>query len=290
MGETGLTRRTFLRRSLAAAAGAAIPLAGYAQFVEPHHLTVERREFPVANLPDVFDGFRIAQLSDFHYGDYAGDREVLPAIEMARSLKPDIIVFTGDLITSPGEYAPRTHPVYTQVALCATALSRVTSPYTLFACLGNHDFFNQEYVTEVLRQVGIVVLRNASRPVERSGKRIWIAGVDDAIFGNADLVSALAGIPAGEPVILIAHEPDFADEAVKFPVALQLSGHSHGGQVRLPGLTMFFLPELARKYPYGYYRVGNMHLYTNRGIGTIEVPYRFNAPPEVTLVTLRRLT
>jgi len=107
------------------------------------------------------------------------------------------------------------------------------------------------------------------------------------LSGTADLETTLHNVPANEPVILMAHEPDFADEAARFPIDLQLSGHSHGGQVRIPFLPPLYLPELAKKYPMGAYQVGALPLYTNAGLGTVDAPVRFNCPPEITLLTLR---
>ena len=288
MGRTGLTRRKFLRTSLAVAAGTAVPLAGYSQFIEPYHLTTTRLEFRIPNLPEAFDGFRICQLSDFHYGAYTGAREISAAVALANSLNPDFVVLTGDFITSPGQPVSLTHRVFTDMALCAEVLSGLKAPTGVFACLGNHDAaFNSSYVSEVLTSFRISVLTNSKWPIERAGKRLWLIGVDDGIFGRPDFKQALKGIAPNETVVLISHEPDLADEAARYPIAVQLSGHSHGGQIRIPGFTGLFLPELAQTYPFGYYRIRDMHLYTNRGIGTVVLPYRFNAPPEVTLITIR---
>lgn len=291
MGKRGVSRREFLRTSLFAAAGASVPFAAYAQLIEPHHLTVERLELRVPNLPESFDGFRIAQLSDFHYGPYTGKRDISAAVNLVNSLAPDLVALTGDFITAPereGKRPPANHPVYTEVALCAEVLSGLKARRGIFACAGNHDVgIGAEYVAAALRAFGISLLSNENRAIEQDGNRLWIAGIDDAIFATPDLGRTLSGIPRKEPILLLAHEPDLADAAAKFPFTVQLSGHSHGGQIRLPLVGAPFLPPLARKYPYGYYRVRNMHLYTNRGIGTILLPYRFNAPPEVTVVTLR---
>ena len=111
--------------------------------------------------------------------------------------------------------------------------------------------------------------------------------MDDVLAGRPDLGLALRGIPTDEPVILLAHEPDWADYVAPHPVDLQLSGHSHGGQIRFPLIGAVVLPELARKYPWGLRRIGSLTLYTNAGIGTILVPMRLNCPPEITLITLR---
>jgi len=141
-------------------------------------------------------------------------------------------------------------------------------------------------VHHALADRGITVLRNSSWVMERDGQRLWFAGIDDAFELKADMHATLARVPAGEATVLLAHEPDYADYAVRFPVDLQLSGHSHGGQVRLPGMGPLILPALARKYHTGLNRVGSLHVYTSRGIGVINPPVRFNCPPEVTLITL----
>ncbi len=116
---------------------------------------------------------------------------------------------------------------------------------------------------------------------------IYLAGLDDLWSGQADLTAALAQAPANVPTILLVHEPDFADTVAKDGrVSLQLSGHSHGGQVRLPGIGAPILPYLGRKYDQGLYNVNNMWLYTNRGIGLGRIPLRINCPPEITEFTL----
>ena len=131
------------------------------------------------------------------------------------------------------------------------------------------------------------MLRNAGRLIESNGDVFWLAGVDDVWEQHADLNAALASAPPGVLKILLAHEPDYADVvAADGRVSLQLSGHSHGGQVRLPFVGVPRLPYLGTKYPYGLRRVGNLWLYTNRGIGVIAPPIRFNCRPEVTLITL----
>jgi hypothetical protein len=131
------------------------------------------------------------------------------------------------------------------------------------------------------------VLANQSVAIERNGARFWLAGINDALSRTADLAQTLRKVPANEPVVLLAHEPDFADQACHFPIDLQLSGHSHGGQVRLPFLPPLYLPDMAKKYVLGTYQVGPLPLYTNAGLGTVDVAVRLNCPPEVTLLTLR---
>jgi hypothetical protein len=141
-------------------------------------------------------------------------------------------------------------------------------------------------VAQSLQSRGIRVLRNEAVPMEQNGSRIWIAGVDDVLENAADLPWALYRIPPNERVILLAHEPDFADYVARQPVSVQLSGHSHGGQIRLPFVGPPYLPELAHRYPWGLRRIGDLQLYTNVGLGTIGIPIRWNCPPEVTSIRL----
>jgi len=124
--------------------------------------------------------------------------------------------------------------------------------------------------------------------IEVNGARFWLAGVNDVLGGTANLGTTLQGIAGGDATVLLAHEPDYADRVATFPVDLQLSGHSHGGQIRIPLLLNLYLPELGRKYVWGLYKIGGLTLYTNAGLGTVNLPIRLNCPPEITLLTLRR--
>ena len=132
------------------------------------------------------------------------------------------------------------------------------------------------------------VLSNQSVPIERDLARFWLSGVDDVLGRSADLDATLHGVPADESRILLAHEPDYADHVARYPVDLQLSGHSHGGQIRLPFLRPLYLPDMAHKYVWGLYQIRELTLYTNPGLGTVGVPARLNCPPEITLLTMRR--
>jgi predicted MPP superfamily phosphohydrolase len=171
---------------------------------------------------------------------------------------------------------------------CAHALRGIQAHHGSVAVMGNHDDSSDpDYVSEKLQNVGIRVLRNQSFPIERGGKKLWIAGINDVIGNDNDLDATLHGIGKNEATVLLCHEPDYADHAARFPVDLQLSGHSHGGQIRLPFVGAAVLPPMAKKYPWGLYQVGPLTLYTNAGVGTIRLPMRWNCPPEVTLVTLR---
>jgi hypothetical protein len=276
-----LTRRTFLVgvSALAAVAGAD------GLFIEPRDLVAEHVDIQLQRLPEEFRGFRIAQISDVHFGPYMGRPGLERALRLAQSFRPDLVALTGDFVSHPfGRSNGRAGALHAEP--CADVLATVTG-IPLMAVLGNHDHWNNARIVDgALSARGITVLRNRAIPLERGRSRIWICGVDDALVGTDDLGQALRSVPPSEATILLAHEPDFADEAASFPVDLQLSGHSHGGQVRLPGIGPLILPSMAEKYPTGLNRVGRLQVYTNRGLGVINPPVRFLCPPEVTFVTL----
>jgi predicted MPP superfamily phosphohydrolase len=281
-------RRTFLKASGTLLAAGAVGVAADASIFEPNDPQLVRVEMPLNRLPKVFDGMKIIQLSDFHYDPHFSVVPLRKAIEIVSSLKPDLLVFTGDFITQP--YLRRYLHSNTQEMMypCAELLSRMSARFGCFAVLGNHDLSCcAEMVTEALTSRGINVLINSKAPIELNGGRLWIAGVDDVLKGTPDLDRTIRGVPPQEPILLLAHEPDYAEETAKYPIDLQLSGHSHGGQIRIPGLVSLVLPDLARKFPMGRYHIGPLILYTNVGLGTIRVPIRWNCPPEITLFTLR---
>jgi predicted MPP superfamily phosphohydrolase len=281
------TRRRFVQGMLAGAVVGGI--GGSVSSREPHHPVARSITIDLPRLPEQFDGFRLAQLSDIHYGPYIGKADLESALSLIEPFHPDLLVLTGDFVSHP--FGQSHGPAGARNAEpCSEALVQLKS-CPLVAILGNHDHWNgAQIVSGALRAHGIKLLRNASFPIERENRRLWVAGVDDVLNSVADLDRALAGIPQSESTILLAHEPDFADEAARYPVDLQLSGHSHGGQVRIPGIGPLILPRLARKYPTGLNRVGNLQVYTNCGLGVITPPVRLFCPPEVTLITLHKAT
>jgi uncharacterized protein len=281
------TRRQFIR--LAATAGVAA-LAVDTTLIAPNLPQIVSKEILLRRWPDRLEGFTIALLSDFHYDPYFSVHPLRSSIGMVNRLHPHLIVLTGDFVSDPfsGNKADKAKAAYAAEP-CAQLLRQMQAPYGLWAVLGNHDAVTDpNRVISSLRAVGIQVLGNQSVPIEGSGGRFWLAGVDDVMEKRSDLDAALHDVPANDPVILLAHEPDFADHVARHPVDLQLSGHSHGGQVRIPFVRPLWLPPLAKKYIWGLYKIGGLTLYTNPGLGTVGVPVRMNCPPEITLLTLRR--
>jgi predicted MPP superfamily phosphohydrolase len=283
-----LTRRKFLYTGGLLAAGTAV--AGTTGFLESEHPEVTRIDIRMRRLPPAFDGFTIAQLSDFHYEKDFSIVPIRKGIELVNGLHPDLVVLTGDYVSVPmlDYHSGSARRFARNAGPCAELLSKLTAPFGTYAVLGNHDGASDPaYVMRALQGQGIPVLMNRSVPIEHGKARIWLTGIDDVLEGWPNLDAALKQVPRNEMTVLLAHEPDFADQIDPARVDLQLAGHSHGGQIWIPGIGAPWLPPLARKYPRGLYQVGKLTLYTNLGIGTIRMPIRLNCPPEVTLITLR---
>jgi hypothetical protein len=282
-----ITRRRFLLAGACAGAG----LALYGGEIERHWTEITRHDVFLPGLRDAFDGFRIAQLSDIHLDEFTEPFFLRDAVSRINSMNPDVVFLTGDYVTSG--IAPKKFAIGAAWQ-CANILNHLQCRQR-YAILGNHDILvGEKQVTEAFRANGMPVLKNGYLPVERAGSRFWLAGLDDAMCGqpnpDAAIPASIRNIP-NEPIVLLCHEPDYADQLLAQPagrsVALMLSGHTHGGQIRLPLVGPLFLPGLGRKYLEGWFRFGGLQLYVNRGLGTVGTPFRFDCPPEITLLTLR---
>jgi uncharacterized protein len=284
LGSFRITRRKFLAGSVLAGTAGAYGVATYSRHIEPQELSVEHRDIFLSRLSPELDGFKIALMSDFHYGAYI-ENLLKSAVVAANRADVDVALLTGDFVSWHHDHGGRGGR---DANACGRILSGLTARLGRFAVLGNHDHAPRpEVVSEPLKAQGIHVLSNTSAPIYKNNSRIWLAGLEDALEGEPDIRAALRNVPPTEPTILLAHEPDFVDEILGYPVDLQLSGHSHGGQVRIPGIGAPVLPTMGEKYPMGFYRVGPLQLYTNRGLGMISPKIRFNCAPELTLLTLR---
>jgi predicted MPP superfamily phosphohydrolase len=285
-----LTRRRFLQITAGTAAAGTLVFTKDASG-EANRPVLVSIEIPLARLPAAFDGFTVAQLSDFHYDPHFSVVPITAAVEMVNRLNPDIVVLTGDFVTVPFIHHRLLHSAKRAAWAaepCANLLAPLRSRLGTMSILGNHDMDSDvPRIMSALQSKGISVLRNRSIPLEQRGSRIWLCGMDSVMDHRQDINQCLSGIPSHELAILLIHEPDFADKAAMHSVDLQLSGHSHGGQIWLPGIGAPWLPRLARRYPRGLHRIGPLTLYTNAGLGTIRLPVRWNCPPEVTLFTLR---
>lgn len=283
-----LSRRSFLKSAAVALGCAALGAAGLA-FHEAHRFTIQRLSLRLPHLPPSLEGFRIAQLSDLHFGEYLHEPYFRAVVEAINRERVDLALLTGDFITYGTFLVAPSRKAVKQIWPCAQVLSGLRTRHGCIAVLGNHDVAGSAVeVTSALSANGCAVLRNDALPIESGSGRFWIAGLDDVVEGSPDLDRALRAVPWNECVVVAVHEPDYADIVALRAVDLQLSGHSHGGQIRLPFIGAPVLPYGATKYPMGHYRIGEMQLYTNRGIGVVEVPVRLLCAPEITILELHR--
>lgn len=282
-----MSRRRLIKAGLLGAGG----LVLYSAEIERHWIEVIQIDIHLPNLPAAFDGMRIAQLSDIHLDEYSEPFFVHHAIEKINRMAPDAVFLTGDYVSD----GPLGKPYAIGAAWRCAGLLRELQCRRVYAILGNHDLMiGAREVTAALTASGIPVLVNECLPMERSGGRLWLAGLDDPVKGHPNpelaIPAPIRNIP-NEPVIVMCHAPDYADTLLAHPagkaVDLIVSGHTHGGQVRLPLVGALELPSMGRKYVEGWFRLGGMQLYVNRGIGTVGLPFRLDCPPEITLITLR---
>ncbi|MEJ2076989.1 MAG: metallophosphoesterase [Acidobacteriota bacterium] len=276
-----ISRRRLLQSMVGTGLGLATASAGgisYGHWVETEWLEIVHRELNFERLPSGLDGLRIALLADFHLYPNTRLEYIEQCVAAAQRLRPDLVLLGGDFVQATAEAIFDLAPV----------LARLSSTLGSFCILGNHDYWKgRDIVEQGLRESGLPLLRNEGRTLEFGHAAFYLAGVDDCWAGQPDLTTAMDGRQAGTFTILLSHEPDPASSyALDERIALQLSGHSHGGQVRFPFMGSPFLPPFGRRYDMGLYRIGNMLLYTNRGIG-VTAPIRLNCRPELTLFTLR---
>ena len=280
MNERGIYRRVLLGAALGV-----LLLGGvvYVRKVEPEDVEVVPVSLVLPRLDAAFEGYRIAQISDIHADGWMTPGRVLSLVNLVNAEAPDLVAITGDLAT----YS-RFRSLIRHASRLVAPLRRLQATDGVVAVLGNHDHkTDARTVRRVLAASGVIELHNAVLTLRRGGESLYLCGVDDLKEGAPRLDRALERLSEEGAAVLLAHEPDFADESVatgRFD--LQLSGHSHGGQVGVPLLRYPFLPKLSRKYPTGLYRVGDMFLYTNRGLGA-HPRFRFNCRPEITVFTLR---
>jgi predicted MPP superfamily phosphohydrolase len=285
-----ISRRAFLGLSLAASSA----LAVYAVGVEPSRLVVRRDTIAIPGLPRALDGLRIGQLSDPHRCPFVPRARVEHAVKMLAAEEPDLATLTGDFVSYWPDYA----------AEYAELLAPLQPPLGCFACLGNHDHYTDpDTVAAALREAGATVLRNQHHLIVVDSARLCIIGIDDIGASGIsahhaepadDLPAALDGSPtSGVMRVLLAHNPDFVmgeafeEETSQRPIQLVLSGHTHGGQVRLPLVGAPVVPsQYGQLFSGGLVQTAGTKVYVSRGAGS-SWPLRFNCPPEINVLTLR---
>ena len=282
------TRRTFLKRTF----GSFLTLLGlnsggylYAHRIEPSLLDIQEQQIKHPLIPKSFEGIKMVQFSDTHLGFQYNLSQFKKLAAKINDLQPDIILFTGDLMDEPNKY--------TEMNNLLPVLEKLHAPLGKYCIFGNHDHggYGSEIYRNIMETTNFTVLLNESIPIKlKDGSSIYLLGIDDAMLGKPDLPLALKKVPNNRFTLLLSHAPDLADTALQYPIHWQISGHSHGGQVKIPFIGALVMPPFAQKYPEGLYSIGEenpLTLYVNRGIGTTRLPFRFMAKPELTIFTLK---
>lgn len=286
------SRRDFLKlMKILSIQAAALGLLGYGYSteVELNWIEITNLTLKLRRLDPAFNRLRLVQISDFHVGQWIDKERLDRVFGMALEQAPDYLLLTGDYL----EYRPYNRPnewaTYEEnLQLVSSSFAQLSASCPTIGILGNHDHkIYAGWVEQALTEAGVTVLRNSVMTIQRGNSQLHLAAVDDVREGMDRLDQVMEALPEDGAAILLAHEPDFADvSAATGRFDLQLSGHSHGGQIVLPLVGAPLLPELGRKYPSGLYDINKMLLYTNRGVGVTTVNARFNCRPEITVFTL----
>ena len=282
MSKLHITRRQFLSGVAAAPLIAVSATAAYATLIAPRNYEVTETDIFIRDLPERFEGFRITQLTDIHHSRIVGLGDVQHVVDLANATKPDLIVLTGDYTTSYRRY----------IEPCADALARLSAPEGVWAVLGNHDHYTDpELTTRALARKRIVVMNNLNTVVRRGPDAFQLAGLDDWSWNGTDWKRAFNGLQPGLPLILLSHQPSVLDLEESQAASLIISGHTHGGQVKLPyiGAPVKYA-TFDLKYANGLFRRAQTQLYVSRGTGVIGLPVRLGVRPEIAVLRLRRQT
>ena len=278
------SRRVFLSRSAALVTGAPFVAGAYGMFYGRLNLEITTPRLRLPRAPKAFRGFRIAQLSDIHIGPFMTAEQIRKFVAITNARRPHLIVLTGDFVT----FDPETR----QAAVAA--LSGLRAPFGVYGCLGNHDAWTgvEDSITALFADAHIRILRQEAVAIEQAGESFQLIGVDFQTrrrFGPSHTVPQfLDGVDKlmapGRLNILLSHNPDTFDRAAELGVDLSLAGHTHGGQAALEFISPELAPSrLVTPYVAGLFQKPGGQLYVNRGIGTIAVPIRIGAPPEISV-------
>ena len=270
-----LTRRAALKGMLATTIGAVTGASVYGVGHERHQIGVTETLLWVRRLPSSYEGLRIALLTDIHHSALVPAEDVARAVALANAQKPDLVVLGGDYVTAPDR---------AYVEPVAELLAPLQAPLGVFAILGNHD--DDRDMPAALARRRMRVLKDERMRIEVRGQGLELAGIRFWTREKARIAGVLKG--ARDPVVLLAHDPRRLVEAAALDIPVVLSGHTHGGQIVIPGLGAL----AARKFPVaaGVAWEKNTSMFVSRGIGTVYLPIRINCPPEVAIVTFRRAT
>jgi predicted MPP superfamily phosphohydrolase len=253
----------------------------YGREVEIRRVEIKPLTLILPRLAPEFDGYRIVQFGDIHLDDWTKPERLSGIVKKVNAQRPDLIVIMGDFASRSAKQL--------DTRRLTGALRELRARDGVLTILGNHDYLTGvELVRRCIREASVTELVNGVHTLRRGKATLHVAGIGDVLEGGSRLDLVLRDLPDGGAAILLAHEPDFADvSAATGRFDLQLSGHSHGGQVRIPLLMRLALPPFSQRYTSGLYRVDGMLQYTNRGLGFVDMRLRFLCRPEITVLTLR---
>ncbi len=272
-------RRGFLRASACAAVGAPFAVVGFGIFVQRNDLHVREVKIPIPGLPPDLDGLRLVQLSDIHLSPFLSVQELERAVQMANEVKPHLALVTGDLITTRGD----------ALETCIARLAALRADAGILGCLGNHEIYAsaEERATLLAARRGIRFLRHQAQPLRFGNATLNVAGVDYERNGKHYLGGCERLIVPGAINLMLSHNPNVFDTAAEQGWNVTLSGHTHGGQINIEILHESLSPaRFYTPYVYGLFRKGPASLWVTRGIGTVGVPARIGAPPEIAAIRL----
>jgi len=274
-------RRTLLQAGTASVIGAPFLLTGFGTFIERTNFRVREIDIPVTGLDPALSGKRLLQLSDIHLSPFLSETEFARVIDASNELRADLALITGDLISMASD----------PLDACLRQIGSLNTPAGILGCMGNHERYSkaEEHTQRQGAKLGIEFLRGSQRTLHFGGAPINFAGVDYQSVNDkpAYLAGAEKLVRPGMPNILLSHNPDVFPVAVRKGFHLTLSGHTHGGQVTVEILEQALnVARFATPFVSGYYQIGGRSLYVTRGIGTIGLPARIGATPEITVLRL----
>ena len=256
----------------------------YIRYIEPKYIEISKHTVNHPLLPQNFDNIKIVQFSDTHIGHFFDLDDTKKVVDLINNLEPDLVFFTGDLLDEPNKYD--------KINEVAPILKEIKAPLGKFFIYGNHDHggYGSDIYKEIMEEADYKLLLNNSTIIQLEGEEIIVAGLDDVMLGKPDFSATFKDIPPNKYLILLVHEPDVAPTSADLGAHLQLSGHSHGGQIQLPFIGPLVTPPLGSTYYEGHYSIGdtNMSLFVNRGLGTTRLPFRFLSRPEISLYTFKK--
>lgn len=272
----------FIKRILIGVILVGISIALYSRYIEPKLLIAKKYNVKIKK--ENFQNLKIVQFTDTHLGEFYTLEDLQRVVDKINSQKPDIVLFTGDLIDNAS--------IYKDIYKIPEVLNKIDAKIGKYAIYGNHDYGGGavRYYEDIMNKSGFKVLINQKESFEFDGKKINIFGADDVMMGKVNINETMKNINSNDVNILMVHEPDISDKFKEYPIDLIFSGHSHGGQIYIPFYGAIKKNLYAEKYNKGFYELSNERktkIYVNSGIGNTKLPFRLGNIPQISVVELK---